>query len=197
MYSSKYIIIIFKYIAPWYVLILSRYFWGYVTDKLGRRPVLLLSAVLTYCATIFFGFSTDLYSAMLGRFLQGLSNGMCHIFRLFFNMEISSDLYLALYSQDRCFDRWPKMKGKETPTGGSRKKLTGAQVSPVYKGCDAGRGRIMHICGHAPFSRISVKIWPGLKPPSARSGSAFDTESEIDSDDDVEDDDDQIENFEL
>ena len=52
-----------------------RYFWGWLTDKIGRRPVLLISASLTYCATLAFGFSTNFYFAVVTRFLQGLFNG--------------------------------------------------------------------------------------------------------------------------
>ena len=63
-------------------IICCRYFWGYVTDKFGRRPVLLVSATLTYFATLFFGFSTNLYFAITARFLQGLMNGRLTMFSL-------------------------------------------------------------------------------------------------------------------
>lgn len=52
------------------------YFWGWLTDKIGRRPVLLISASLTYAATIAFGFTTTFYWAVCTRFLQGLFNGV-------------------------------------------------------------------------------------------------------------------------
>ena len=51
------------------------YFWGYMTDKYGRRPIILISAILTNFATIAFGFTTNIYWALTTRFLQGLFNG--------------------------------------------------------------------------------------------------------------------------
>eukprot|EP00794_Sanderia_malayensis_P010771 gene10771-11924_t len=71
------------------------YFWGYLTDKIGRKPVLLLSASLTYCATLFFGFSTNLYFAVISRFLQGLCNGVIVCGRAAFS-EICDDTNQAI-----------------------------------------------------------------------------------------------------
>jgi len=71
------------------------YFWGYVTDKYGRRPVLLVSASLTYFSTLFFGFSTNLYFAVTARFLQGLFNGVIVCGRAAF-AEICDDTNQAI-----------------------------------------------------------------------------------------------------
>eukprot|EP00795_Rhopilema_esculentum_P016239 gene16239-7617_t len=71
------------------------YFWGYCTDKFGRRPVLLVSASLTYCSTLLFGFSTNLYFAISARFLQGLFNGVIVCGRAAF-AEICDDTNQAI-----------------------------------------------------------------------------------------------------
>ncbi|XP_066933283.1 uncharacterized protein [Clytia hemisphaerica] len=71
------------------------YFWGWLTDKIGRRPVLLISASLTYFATIAFGFSTNFYFAVITRFLQGLFNGVIVCGRAAF-AEICDDTNQAI-----------------------------------------------------------------------------------------------------
>ena len=57
-------------------IIICRYFWGWLTDKYGRRPCILISAIFTAVATLAFGFTTNIYWALTTRFLQGLFNGI-------------------------------------------------------------------------------------------------------------------------
>ncbi|XP_065680915.1 uncharacterized protein LOC105848448 isoform X2 [Hydra vulgaris] len=63
---------------------LGGYYWGWLTDKVGRRPVLLVSALLTFVATLAFGFTTNIYWAIATRFLQGLFNGVTVVGRAAF-----------------------------------------------------------------------------------------------------------------
>ncbi|CAH3019912.1 unnamed protein product [Porites evermanni] len=52
------------------------YFWGWLADKIGRRPVLLLSLALLTASMVAFGLSTSLYMAIFTRFFAGISNGL-------------------------------------------------------------------------------------------------------------------------
>ena len=52
------------------------YFWGWLADKIGRRPVLLLSLALLTASMVAFGLSTSLYMAIFTRFFAGISNGI-------------------------------------------------------------------------------------------------------------------------
>jgi len=71
------------------------YFWGWLTDKYGRRPILLISASLTYIATVAFGFTTNIYWALATRFFQGLFNGVIVVGRAAF-AEICDDTNQAI-----------------------------------------------------------------------------------------------------
>ena len=50
-------------------------FWGRMSDRLGRKPVLIMGLIGTAISMIVFGFSTNLPLAMFARALGGLLNG--------------------------------------------------------------------------------------------------------------------------
>jgi len=50
-------------------------FWGWVSDLLGRRPVLLLGVAGTVFSELLFGFSLNFIWAVAARFLWGVLNG--------------------------------------------------------------------------------------------------------------------------
>ena len=50
-------------------------FWGGVSDRYGRKPVLLLGCGGTLISLIIVGFSTSFWVALAGRVLGGLLNG--------------------------------------------------------------------------------------------------------------------------
>lgn len=52
------------------------YFWGWLADKVGRRPVMLLSLVLLLASMFAFGLSSSLYMAIFTRLFAGISNGL-------------------------------------------------------------------------------------------------------------------------
>ncbi len=54
---------------------ISSFIWGYISDSVGRRPVLLFGTLLGSICGLFFGFSSSLWWACLARFLFGLLNG--------------------------------------------------------------------------------------------------------------------------
>ena len=49
--------------------------WGRISDKVGRKPVLLGGLAGTALSMIIFGFATNLPMVLIGRALGGLLNG--------------------------------------------------------------------------------------------------------------------------
>ena len=49
--------------------------WGRISDKIGRKPVLIFGLVGTALSMLIFGFATNLQTAILARALGGLLNG--------------------------------------------------------------------------------------------------------------------------
>eukprot|EP01090_Pellita_catalonica_P007272 TRINITY_DN1787_c0_g1_i2.p1 TRINITY_DN1787_c0_g1~~TRINITY_DN1787_c0_g1_i2.p1 ORF type:complete len:111 (+),score=9.71 TRINITY_DN1787_c0_g1_i2:137-469(+) len=58
----------------------SSFFWGYISDRWGRRPVMLTGLIATSITMLFFGFATSLWMAILARYLNGLVNGNAGIY---------------------------------------------------------------------------------------------------------------------
>ena len=50
-------------------------FWGRLSDRIGRKPVLLTGLVGTALSVLIFGFSSNLTVALIARALGGLLNG--------------------------------------------------------------------------------------------------------------------------
>ncbi|KAF2479326.1 major facilitator superfamily domain-containing protein, partial [Neohortaea acidophila] len=53
----------------------TNFLWGWLSDKVGRKPVVLTCTFLTACCFVGFGFSRTLWQAVLAQVLMGLSNG--------------------------------------------------------------------------------------------------------------------------
>jgi MFS family permease len=53
----------------------SSFFWGYASDKYGKRPVLLLGSLGTLISVLCFGFAPNYVLGLVARFLGGLLNG--------------------------------------------------------------------------------------------------------------------------
>jgi MFS family permease len=69
--------------------------WGVVSDKIGRKPVLLSGLFFTALFSILFGFSTHIIMALLSRLLLGMMNPIIAITKTCVS-EISSKKHEAL-----------------------------------------------------------------------------------------------------
>ena len=59
------------------------YFWGLMTDRFGRRPVMMICLTMTLVGMVCFGLSFSLYMAFITRLFVGLSAGKCGYCTLF------------------------------------------------------------------------------------------------------------------
>jgi MFS family permease len=50
-------------------------YWGGLSDRVGRKPVLLLGCIGTMFSMVMVGFAQNIWVALLGRALGGLLNG--------------------------------------------------------------------------------------------------------------------------
>lgn len=50
-------------------------YWGGLSDRIGRKPVLLIGCIGTMFSMIMVGFASNIWFALLGRALGGLLNG--------------------------------------------------------------------------------------------------------------------------
>lgn len=64
-------------IASCYALaqLATNFFWGWVSDRIGRKPVIMMGTLFTAVSFVAFGFCRTLWQAILVQLLMGLGNG--------------------------------------------------------------------------------------------------------------------------
>jgi len=70
--------------------LLFSYIWGNVSDRYGRRPVMLLGLFLTGITFLIFGFSKNYQVALVVRFINGAVNGIIGATKTYLS-EITDD----------------------------------------------------------------------------------------------------------
>ncbi|KAL4778568.1 MFS general substrate transporter [Aspergillus varians] len=55
--------------------LVTNYFWGWLSDRVGRKPVILMGTILTAACFVAFGFCSTLYQALVVQALMGVVNG--------------------------------------------------------------------------------------------------------------------------
>lgn len=53
----------------------TNFFWGWLSDRVGRKPIILIGTLLTAACFVAFGFCRTLWQAVLVQALMGLVNG--------------------------------------------------------------------------------------------------------------------------
>lgn len=93
--------------------------WGWISDRIGRRPVLLFGVTSTIACELFFGFSQNFTWAIMARLLWGMLNGNIGVVKTYVS-EVRTEVYSRTchtpYTGERESGFKVRSKGREWPT---------------------------------------------------------------------------------
>ena len=79
--------------------------WGWIADRLGRRPVLLMGVTFTIACELFFGFSQNFAWAIMARLMWGLLNGNIGVVKTYIS-EVGRSLHaVSIYIESLVADK--------------------------------------------------------------------------------------------
>ncbi|XP_074642262.1 uncharacterized protein LOC141899712 isoform X2 [Tubulanus polymorphus] len=61
--------------------VMASYFWGWLSDRVGRRPIILITLALQTLTTVTFGFCPTMIIALINRFFFGLTYGVIGVIK--------------------------------------------------------------------------------------------------------------------
>ena len=64
---------------------------GIITDKIGRRPLLILGPLINACGIILTGYSNSLFVLLIARFISGVGHGMYTLAALAYISDIANE----------------------------------------------------------------------------------------------------------
>ncbi|TVY20670.1 putative membrane protein [Lachnellula arida] len=106
----------------------TNFFWGWLSDRIGRKPVVMLGTVFTAACFVAFGFCRTLWQAVLVQALMGLGNG---------NQGVVSTCLGEITdrsNQSKAFVYLPVLYGIGGITGPAIGGLLVSQANPFKKG---------------------------------------------------------------
>ncbi|TVY59111.1 putative membrane protein [Lachnellula cervina] len=106
----------------------TNFFWGWLSDRIGRKPVVMLGTVFTAACFVAFGFCRTLWQAVLVQALMGLGNG---------NQGVVSTCLGEITdrsNQSKAFVYLPVLYGIGGITGPAIGGLLVSQTNPFKKG---------------------------------------------------------------
>ncbi|MBD3351972.1 MAG: MFS transporter [Candidatus Lokiarchaeota archaeon] len=65
--------------------------WGHLSDKYGRKPILLISQAGTFAAFLILGLSPDIYVILLARLVDGIFGGQLPVIRAYISDITTAD----------------------------------------------------------------------------------------------------------
>lgn len=72
-------------------------YWGALSDRIGRKPVLLIGCAGTLVSMVALGFATNIWVAVLGRLFGGALNGNIGVIQTMVGELVKRPEHVSLY----------------------------------------------------------------------------------------------------